>query len=303
MLKLNKVRDLNLPRGSGQHNDYVYSASGLVEFKNELFIVADTELSIAIFPSETGKEGRYLRLFPGEQPSDSAALKKVKPDLESIAVLPESKYAPQGALLMVPSLSRANRVRGALLTFNDGEISAAIPIDFSEVHKELSVKIKELNIEGIAITDKSVKLFHRGSKGNDKSAVIDLDLSGFINKLFDTHQLLAEQITGIKSYDLGERGGCDLAFTDAFTLPDGRIIFLAAAENSSNAYDDGVNAGSAIGILSKNSEIERIENIEGSTKLEGVCAKKNGSGFKLKMVSDSDDEKIPSGLYSAVWSY
>lgn len=302
MIKVDKIRDLSLPKTNEQSHDYVYSASGLVEFKNNYYVVADTELCIAEFPTDAKKPGKYVRVFPGKQPTEAKALKKVKPDLESITLLPPTPHASHGALLAVPSMSRPNRVRGAMIPFNDHDLAAPIPIDFSDVHKELSSKIKELNVEGIAFSELHAKLFHRGTTGKSKSAIIDIDLPSFVHSLFDNHQLEAKHICNIRDYDLGQRDGCDLAFTDACNLADGRIMFLAAAENSKNAYDDGASAGSAIGVFGHKGEVEMMEFVEGTLKLEGVSAKMDGSTYKLKLVSDSDDEKIPSGLYAGTWS-
>jgi hypothetical protein len=301
MLKLRKIRDLRLAGTSPSRPDYVYSASGLVEAQHKYFIIADDELHLAIFPKNRVDAGRWLRLLPGELADDYKQRKKQKPDLEAITVLSPNRFAPGGALLVVPSLSRSNRIRGALVLLNEDHVAEPIPIDFCNIHKELSTRIKQLNIEGLVVTKQTVRLFHRGSHENSKSAVIDIDTSQFIRDLHDTHSPTANAILNIRQYDLGKLNGLDLAFTDASMLPDGRILFLAAAENSRNAYDDGSTAGSAVGLLNKEAEVVQMEHFEGLLKLEGISATKTGEQLNLSLVADSDDEHVPAALFAATW--
>lgn len=305
MLKLKKLRDLTIETDRAIPQGYVYSASGLVEFQDQYYVVADTELHLAVFSRDPSKAGKLLRLFPGELPEEKKERKKEKPDLESITILPPSVrvFASGGALLMVPSMSRKNRVRGALLVRSGTEWAEPIPIDFSQIYTALAGKVKELNIEGIAFSREAVKFFHRGTKGNSQSAVIDFNIAAFLHDLFDTHSPRAKHILGIRTYELGEINGCKLAFTDACTLPDERILFLAAAENSRNAYDDGASEGSVIGIMDRHGSVVKTERIEGRFKLEGVTARQKGQELDLCLVSDADDEKVPSAMFSASWSY
>lgn len=300
-LKLNKMRDLTLSAASAERPAYVYSASGLLDLKNEYVIVADDESCLAVFPHDLRKPGRWIKLFSDELPLEYKARKKKKPDLESLCRIPASTNAPSGALLAVPSLSRENRVRGALIFMQDDGTEQVIPLDFSTLRQELARRIKELNIEGIVIGRNFVRLFHRGSQGTSDSAIIDLALEPFMKDVFDTHSLAADKILSIKNCQIGLRENLTLAFTDAACLPDGRIVFLAAAEASKNAYDDGESAGSAAGIMSEKGEIERLEHFDGSLKLEGVAVHLEARTLRLKLVADADDESKPSALYEAVW--
>lgn len=302
MLKLRKVRELNLVGTLPSRPNYVYSASGLVKLGQEFVVIADDELHVAIFPDHPTKTGRWMQLFPGELSDVYKKRKKEKPDLEAITVLPPYDLSPGGALLVVPSMSRPNRIRGALIASNANELHEPIPIDFSEIHKELSSKIQELNIEGVIASDQMVRLFHRGSQGNGKSAIIDFEASQFLRDLHDTRAPKAKSLQSIREYDLGKLNGVDLAFTDACKLSDGRIVFLASAESSKNAYDDGLSAGSAIGILNKEAEVVRIECIDGLLKLEGISAKESAGQLDLRFVSDSDDEHVPAALFAATWT-
>ncbi len=316
MIELSKIRDLTIAPMGESRPQYVYAASGLVKIENRLYIVADDELHLALFELGDDKPGTWLRLMPGMLPVDYQERKKAKPDLESITHLPPYEYATHGALLVVPSLSRKNRIGGVLVPLNDELKPAAdadgngtgidgmLPIDFTAVREKLKQSINELNVEGIAVFPDSIKLFHRGSKDKSKSAVVELDLKSFLKDLHDSHSINSDRIIDIREYDLGEIDGLALHFTDAVALNDTHLIFLATAEDTSNAYDDGVSRGSAVGVMDKNGKVERILRFDGHAKLEGVSARAEVADgvakTRLLLVSDTDDQTKPACLFEAM---
>lgn len=303
MITLSKLRDLNISGTATGRPEYVYSASGLVELGGEFYLVADDELHLAVFPADPARPGRWIPIFPGTLSLDYKQRKKEKADLEAITFLPPYKFAEQGALLLVPSLSRPNRVRGALLLVNETGLAEAVPIDFAKLHAALAAQIEELNVEGIAVTEDNLKLFHRGSKGNSRSAVIELHYANFLSDLHDSHTISEKNIISIRQYDLGQLKGITLAFTDATTLPDDRVVFLAAAEASKNAYDDGKYVGSSIGLMNRAGDVVHLEPIEGSFKFEGLTARLGKADeITLRLVTDTDDQTQPSSLFSASWT-
>jgi hypothetical protein len=85
-------------------------------------------------------------------------------------------------------------------------------------------------------------------------------------------------------------------------LADGRIVFLAAAEASKNAYDDGKFVGSAVGLMDKAGDVLHLEPVGGSYKLEGISARQEEGKPALNFVSDTDDQNMPSALFGASWS-
>ncbi len=90
-----------------------------------------------------------------------------------------------------------------------------------------------------------------------------------------------------------------LCFTDATPLPNGEIIFTAAAENTSDAYLDGACLGSAIGIINSAGELHSIHSIDKVVKVEGVQAKIVANKIHLLLVTDADDATTAAQLYSA----
>lgn len=305
MLVLEKVRQLDIAPAQTSRPSYVYAASGLVELGNRFYIVADDELHLAVFEKNVEKLGSWIRLLPGALPLDYDQRKKEKPDLESIALLSPYEYAPHGALLMVPSMSKRNRINGVLLTLNsEREIAGEpLPIEFGDLRERLKDMVEKLNIEGVVFLRNTIKLFHRGSRGKSKSAVIDIEAAPFLKQLHDTHKPSAENIRGMTEYEIGEIAGVPLQFTDAVKISDDRILFLATAEDTTNAIDDGASLGSAVGIIDAAGKIERVVRFDSREKLEGVSARiiDGTDKIELMLVADTDNEKVPACLFQSVF--
>lgn len=303
-VELKTIRRLEIEPTEASRPNYVYAASGLARVGSQLYIVADDELHLAVFTTQDIKPGKWIRLAPGNLPLDYDERKKAKPDLESITHIPAYEYAPNGALLVVPSMSRKTRINGMLLVLDENRrpTDQILPIDFSAVRPKLTELVQELNIEGIVVTDKIVKLFHRGSKDKSSSAVIELDATQFLKNLHDTHTIDPNSIRNKTEYDLGAIADVPLQFTDAVRLPDDRTLFLATSENSTNAFDDGASFGSAVGILNKVGKVETIARFFGREKLEGASARINGNAIDLLLVSDTDNLNKPAHLFSAIFA-
>lgn len=301
-ISVKKIRDLAIKPSAEGRPAYVYAASGLVILENALYIVADDEMQLASFEYGNDKAGTWISLLPGVLPLNYDERKAKKPDLEAITFLSPYEYAKHGALLVVPSFSRPNRMTGALIPLT-GESklgTEVIPVDFSALGKKLAESIDGLNVEGIVVSKNYARMFHRGSRKKGKSAVIELDHKRFLKDLHDTHQPSEQCILKITRYDLGEIDGTRFEFTDAQGLPDGRIVFLCTAEAAADEYVDGASLGSAVGIMDSNGELEKIVAIEGHEKFEGISAKYADGEHKeisIILVADTDDQSRPSGVF------
>src|SRR5688572_23183189 len=114
-MKLSKVRDLTVDDASQPGRpSHVSAASGLVRVGNTLYVVADDELHLGVFPAGGHAPGHLLRMRPGDLPGAPKARKKAKPDFEALAYLPALDQFSQGALLALGSGSRKGRCLGVL---------------------------------------------------------------------------------------------------------------------------------------------------------------------------------------------
>ena len=296
------MRDL-LVRESSQPGRpaHVSAASGLVCDNERLYVVADDELHLGVFPVSGDSKGELVRILPGELPGPKAERKRLKPDFESLVTLPAGRMRPHGALLALGSGSAASRRRGVIIPFSDDrtlELSALTVVDLTRLFESTRDAVGELNIEGTVVTRDALLLLQRGNKGDGISAIVRFDLAEFFAHLDGAVDLIRP--TSLRSYELGSIRDVPLSFSDACALADGSIVFSAIAEDTANAYADGPCAGAAIGILDRDGDMRRLFQISGGAKIEGIHAESRGANIDILCVSDADDAKIPAALYRGV---
>jgi len=254
---------------------YIAAASGLVQKDGNFYVVSDDELSLVNFT--LGSKGEVIRIFEGTLPDDHKARKKQKPDLESLVMLTD------GSVLCVPSGSKPNRIRGAIV-HPDKNVEE---LSFGNIFGELLRRFPELNIEGAVLYQDMIRLFQRGNGKRHQNAVIDLKLSDF----------LSDQFTSLNVIDvkLGTLNAIPLSFTDA-SFSQGLFWFLAVSENSESTYLDGEFSGAIIGALDLEGNILFQEEIDIPEKPEGLVVNEK----EVFIVTDADDRTKPSKLYSGV---
>lgn len=303
MIRTRQRRTLTLeaPEAPGRPA-HVSAASGLVAVGPWLYVVGDDALHLAIFPREGNAPGRVVRLFSGELPLEAQARKAAKPDLEALCQLPPFTGCPHGALLAVPSGSTAVRQRGALVPLAaDGTLAGETRgVDFTELYAQLARELGPLNVEGAAVTGGRLRLLQRGNGAQGTDALVDLDSERILRALEAGRGLGPEVVRTVRRWELGRAGGVRLSFTDASPLPDGRIVFTAAAEDTRDAYADGPVAGSAVGLLAPDGSPLFLDAVDAKVKLEGVSARVEGGRVHLLLVADADDPAVPAPLLEAV---
>lgn len=254
---------------------YIAAASGLVLAGNRFYLVADDENGVMGINKDLKSSGEIYEVFPGVLPEDKKERKKLKPDFEGMVHLPE-----MNALLCLPSGSKKNRIRGALVSLADHKITE---VNFKNVYQKLEDLYPELNIEGAVLIGENIRLFQRGNGKLHQNAVITLNLKSFLN----------DQIKDLKviNIDLGKLKGIPLSFTDA-SLFKNKCYFVAVAENSESTYADGEFVGSVLGEISEAGEIIFTTLLDLDSKPEGLAF--DETSFYL--VTDDDDRKKPSRL-------
>jgi hypothetical protein len=301
MLELRKIRELALEQPSAPGRPaHLSAASGLVIVQSLLYVVADDELSLAVFPGAGEAPGKLVRYMDGELPVTKRKRKKHKPDLESLVLLPSFGSYPHGALFAMGSGSRSNRRQGVIFALDaQGAIQgAARLIDLSPLLTAVGEKVVDLNIEGALWVQDRFMLLQRGNKGDGRNAVIKLDLSDVLHVLASGDSVPPMPFE-TRYYDLGDIDGVPLTFTDGAALSDGRIVFTAVAENVADSYADGACLGATAGILSSDGVLQSLDRLDPGVKVEGLDARLEGGRIALTMVSDADDAAIPASLYQA----
>lgn len=293
MIRLRPIRTLLTERPAEEERPcYVSAASGLVALDGRLYVVADDEQSLAVFP-DLESPGTWIPLVPGELPLDPVLRKAVKADFELLALLPPFAGAPGGALLAMGSGSTLRRRWAACLPLDEAKqpASPAFRVDLQPLFDALRTRLPALNVEGAVCLGDSLVLLHRGTPGHSPSAMIHLDLATFCA------QTVARRIdpSVIREHREVRLEGGTLAFTDGAPLGPDAIVFTAAEEARDNPYDDCPVTGSAIGALRLDGTVLWLERTEPLVKLEGISV----SGEKLLLVSDADDPQVAATLYEA----
>lgn len=300
MLETRIVRELVVDDAAGSAGlAHLSAASGLVKLSNRLFVVADDERHLAMFDLSNLEPGRLVPIFDGKLPLRHKARKAAKPDCEALLVLPAFAGYPHGALMAMGSGSRPARQRGALLALDAAAQiqGSARPVDLAPLLAPLHELIPDLNIEGAFVQGDAFALLQRGNSGSAINARIDLSWHGLQRWLAEAGP--APKPAAITRFALGAIDGVGLSFTDCAPLPSGDWLFSAAAEDTSDTYNDGRCVGSAIGLIDAGGTIRLLERLSLACKVEGITASAVGETIDLLLVTDADDRRQPAQLLSA----
>lgn len=278
----------------------VGAASAAVLQGGRLFCVQDDALSAAWIDPITLSIETVVLLGRGER-----LPKKKKADFEAAFATAE------GTIFVLGSGGTERRKR--IVRYDPGDGSVEVT-DATGLHEALTARLgRAPNIEGAALVgDDVVRLFHRANgKAAGHNASFDVALEAlrsgegaFLEEaLYDLGVIAFEAATAApqgpcRPAESEEATGIALTFTDATRLPDGRILFLAGAEDSADAIADGPVLGAAIGLLEGESgRYAMLAEEDGSPshrKIEGVALLPGGR--EAFVVTDPDDVDRASEL-------
>lgn len=256
--------------------DDVHAGSALVAHEGRLLVVQDDAASVVWVDPLSRRTERVVLEGKGEQLE-----KKHKPDFE--VAFP----GPGPVITILGSGSAPNRRRRAVLDVQSNEVRL---YDETRLFEALETALGAVpNLEGGMIWNDRLRLFHRGA-GLDNSAIVDLHLDVLLGA--------APEIQALTFVDLGTvANGVPLHFTDATTC-DGRLFYVAVAEDTPNAIDDGPVVGAVVGLLddqgAKWSPLLEPSGEMTTRKVEGL-AYDALTGW-LFGVTDPDDPEKPAEL-------
>jgi uncharacterized protein DUF6929 len=286
---------MDSPSGPGRPA-HVAAASGVVRMGRFLYVVADDEVQLAVF-EEGAARGRWVPLFEGALPAETEARRAVKPDLEVLARLPPRPAWEHGALVALPSGSAAPRRFGALAPLDPSGGLASGPawrFDLQALFEQIAAELgATLNVEGAALLQDRFVLLHRGA-GQRRSALVELDLERLVEAVAARGAVSANSVRDLREVELPEVSGWPLALTDGLALPDGSIAFTAVAEQTDDPTKDAPCIGSAVGRMSRQGKVLKLELLQGHPKVEGITLQ----GEKAWLVNDQDDPSVPAHLFS-----
>lgn len=260
----------------------VSAASGCVVHGGVLHVVADDETSLHRY-SLDGSPIDALQLIEDVMPADAAARKKVKPDFESLAVLPD------GSLFTMGSGSTDQRRRGAVI--RDGKVMI---IDCAALFERLEREFSQVNIEGLVVHDGALVLGQRGNGTKRENALIRFELNDVIEEL-RRGVFTGDALKKVQSLELGELDGVPLSLTDLAVDANDTLHFSAAAEDTDDPYLDGECAGSVLGAF-HDGHVKWSQPLSITTKIEGLA---HEHGDRWLLVADADDPTVKAPLFRA----
>lgn len=307
--RLGPLRPLHFA-GADEASDlpaHVRAGSGVRRWGERVVVVQDDVNALALLDEKTGSVAPLVlpagagghRHF-----SEQRGNKASKMDLEACVVLPD------GRLLAVGSGSTPAREH-VVVVGQDHQVRVvqAAPL-FAQLRSRRDFAGSELNLEGAVVVGGLIRLFQRGNGAAvdghaATNAVGDLDLDRFLRWL--DHGAPPPELDAVTCVDLGHVQGVPFGFTDATALPDGRIVFLAGAEDSPDTYRDGRVLGARVGLLDGAqvivAEIHDAAGRATSLKLEGVDFVRHvaSGGMEFAVVADMDDPEVPAVIASLHW--
>ena len=301
MIPVEQVHELVIGSSdSGDAPPHISAASSLVRHGGHLYVVADDELSLAIFDLDDLGAGHFMRILPGRLSQEKDERSEEKPDLESLALLPSFGEFGHGALFALGSGSSDKRNRGALIELgSDGGVTENhSEVKLDDLYDRLRTEVTGLNIEGAEVMGDTLWLMQRGNDDGD-NALINMSLETTLQEL-ESRELTGSAVRSVDHVDLGQIRGVQLCFSDASAMPDGRIVFAASAEDSEDETSDGATYGSALGLIDKDGSIEFVEPVDLTIKIEGIDAVAKDGTIEVLLVTDADDPKKPSPLLKAI---
>jgi hypothetical protein len=243
----------------------------------------------------TGPDG--MRVF-----DDVRGNKKFKMDLEACVVLPDGRFVAFG--------SGSSPQREKIVTVGAGAGALAQQLVggglYAGLRAHASSRGARLNIEGAVVQGPWLRLLQRGNGKRDYqpwNAILDLPLDRFVGWLDGRGAVPA--VDRIIEVSLGDIDGVPFGFTDAAVMSDGRMAFIACAEDTADALDDGPVLGCRFGWLAANDQAAVMTPVVDAAgrpthlKLEGIEARPESDSV-FDVVADMDRGDEPAQIAELV---
>ncbi len=306
--RLGKPRPLLYDRGAGPAAAlpaHVRAASAIRRQGTRLVILQDDVSALALLDPATGSTQPVLlptgadgvRVF-----DDGLGNKKLKLDLEACVVLPDGRLVALG--------SGSSRRREQIATIAAAQGASAQLSSGAELYASLrahaDARDARLNIEGAVIQGDWLRLLQRGNGKRHFApwnAILDVSLAKFIGWLGGRNDM--PPVRRILELDLGAIDGVPFGFTDAAVVADGRMAFLACAEDTADVVSDGPVLGCRFGWLDADDQhavMTAVVDADGQPtglKLEGIESRANG-GALFDVVADMDRADEPAQIAELV---
>jgi len=284
---------------------HVRAASSIRRQGHRLVILQDDVSALVVLDPATGSTQPILlptgpngaRVFDDERGN-----KLLKPDLEACIVLPDGRLVALG--------SGSSPHREKIVTVAAGKGALAQQLAGGDLYASLRIHADargaRLNIEGAVVQGHWLRLLQRGNgkRGLEPwNAILDVALDRFVGWLDGRNAF--PSVHRILEIQLGDIAGVPFGFTDAAVTDDGRLAFLACAEDTEDALSDGPVVGCRFGWLDADDQavvMTPVVDADGQPtrlKLEGIETR-TGNGALFDVVADLDRGDEPAQIAELV---
>ncbi len=255
------------------------SASGLFYQNNLITVISDNSSYLYQYETTTQK---LHRIPLNENPQENIP-KKEKPDFESLAHYGDTLYIFG---------SGSTDKRTVMVTFDNLHKKVTRVSDLQNLYSSMQsfgeIKPDDFNLEGCLYDGATWYFLNRGNGKNQQNTVFSVESSN----LEESFRIITN------SYKLPKIKGVRTSFTDA-VMVNGKIYFLATAENTTSTYHDGEVLGSIVGCINPDTmKIEFTRKISETQKFEGITYfSSDADYFQFLLCEDADNEKLESNIY------
>lgn len=229
----------------------ISSASGIEFSEGQIFIISDNSNYLYNYQIYNEELNRQVLL---KRPQMDHIEKPQKLDLEAMVLYDDKIYT-------FGSGSTKAREKGFSISKNDGQI---IELDlknlYSGMKNSANINSSDFSIEGVAVYENSWLFLNRGNGPGGRNVILKVDGDDLVNDfIVSSFEISLPEVDG--SF-FGFSGGCVL---------NDSLYFIATAEEGLSTYDDGVIAGTILGVLNlKTMEIDYYQRISKDQKFEGI---------------------------------
>lgn len=250
-----------------------------ISFQNSIItLISDNSNVLYEYSMETN-EMEKIELSEGEI---EQLPKNEKLDFESLLNSESSTY-------IFGSGSKANREKGIYINKEKNTVETISLINLYDSMRSFGeIKNEDFNIEGVTYYNNEWFFLNRGNGQENKNAIFTVQG----NNLVDDFNIF------FNIFELPKINNIQTGFSDA-TIVNGKLYFLATAENVKSNYEDGVIGGTLFGCINlKKMKIEYTQIISETNKFEGITLyklDKRNASFLLS--EDNDTNEIGSQIY------
>jgi hypothetical protein len=269
-----------------------YSSASALEYFNDVLYVVGDDVNFILCLDEAWNKVGEIKLFDFD---GKRMPKPDKPDLESACFIDKQ-------LFILGSGSKSpQRDIAFSVAFPDKSVKRMSTGAFFSLFRDRGL-VTEMNIEGFTRCRDKLLLFNRANNMQPNQLIIT-DQKIIKNQFPDRFKVMSISSKSIGEIPLGISGATYDERND--------ILFLtASAENTDNAYDDGVVVGSAIAIIRDAYQkleqyellidewmiLEDIDSLFKAQKIESICIVRQDA-MQYHCILAADNDNGSSGLF------